>query len=133
LYFVAFVALVTFLIYYQSVKNEDHKKELFEKMNIIQNPKGEACTRPTQNNPFMNISFVDSTHKPKACKGVEEEVAVEFEKGLNRKEDDVFFKSASDRQFFTMPNTSCPNDQNKFAEWLFKTGPTLKEAGWISK
>jgi hypothetical protein len=138
IYFLVFVALLTWIIYNRSDQNKNDQRELFEKMNMLKNKKDETCTKPTKNNPFMNVSlldYADFANRPKACGPDEykEEIAAEFEKGLHRQENDVFFKTASDRQFFTTASSTIPNDQTKFAEWLFKTGPTFKEAGIIPR
>ena len=41
--------------------------------------------------------------------------------------DDIYSKYNSQRQFYTMPNTSIPNKQKEFALWLYNRGPTCKE------
>ena len=41
--------------------------------------------------------------------------------------DDLFGRYNSQRQFYTMPSTTVPNDQKSFAEWLYKTPETCKE------
>ena len=131
IYFPLFVALFTFVICYQNSQSSKDKKELLEKMSLMDDQKDKACMKPTKDNPFMNVNFVDYiefANRPPACTDVDEEISREFEKGLYREEDDVFFKNASDRQFFTMPFTTIPNDQRSFAEWLFKLPPTLKES-----
>lgn len=131
-YLVVFVAMITYIINTQSELESTTRRELFDKLNMTEDLKKRACVLPTKNNPFMNVNYIDYTdfpNRPKACKveEVEEEVANNFEIGLNRLENDVYKNSASDRQFFTNPNTTIPNDQTSFAEWLYKTGPTLKE------
>ena len=39
----------------------------------------------------------------------------------------IFSKNNSQRQFYTTPVTTIPNDQKSFANWLYKTPPTCKE------
>ena len=129
IYFTVFVAFVTWVIWGQYGLENDKRKELFTKLNIEEDFKKRPCIKPTKDNPFMNVSAIDYSdfpNRPKACVN-DPDTNKFFEEGLNRKEDDIFFKSASDRQFFTMPYTTIPNDQNTFAEWLYKTGPTCKE------
>ena len=41
----------------------------------------------------------------------------------------LYEKKNSERQFYTVPNTTIPNDQKGFAEWLFKTENTCKYDG----
>ena len=40
---------------------------------------------------------------------------------------DIFNKNITQRQFYTMPVTTIPNEQTKFANWLYATPPTCKE------
>jgi hypothetical protein len=43
---------------------------------------------------------------------------------------DVFGRSQSQRQFYTMPSSSIPNDQGSFQNWLYLIpGKTCKEGG----
>ena len=43
---------------------------------------------------------------------------------------DVFGKSQSQRQFYTMPSTSVPNDRQSYTDWLYgNPGKTCKEGG----
>jgi hypothetical protein len=132
LYFTVFVAFMTWIIYQQYGVQNAEKKELFDKLNINEDFKKRTCLKPTKDNPFMNVTptdYIDFPNRPKACTidDSKDDTATLFEQGLVRNENDVFFKSASDRQFFTMPNTRLANDQTEFAEWLYKMGPTCKE------
>lgn len=132
IYFTIFVAFITWIIYKQYAAEDSDKRELFNRLGIKEDFKSRNCVKPSKNNPFMNVSrvdYADFPNRPKACsiKDSAKETSEFFEKGLNRKEDDVFFKSASDRQFFTMPFTTIPNDQTGFAKWLYNIGPTCKE------
>jgi hypothetical protein len=136
LFFAVFVGFVTWAMHAQSAKEDESKRELFEKLQLLNDVKGRACTKPTKNNPFMNVMPADYTsfpNRPKACNiedpSIKKDVNDKFEDGLFRQEHDVFFKTASDRQFFTNPCTTIPNDQKGFAEWLYKVGPTRKEKG----
>ena len=43
---------------------------------------------------------------------------------------DVFGRSQSQRQFYTTPSTTVPNDQGSYQDWLYKIpGKTCKEGG----
>jgi hypothetical protein len=41
--------------------------------------------------------------------------------------DDLFNRNTSQRQFYTTPVTTIPNDQTGFARWLYKLPETCKE------
>lgn len=92
-------------------------------------PLYEKCTESTPGNPFMNVLPTDYTENPdrsKACNISDPEIAKivneNFEVGLFKNANDPFDNKNSQRQFYTMPSTTIPNDQNSFAEWLFNGG-----------
>lgn len=91
----------------------------------------EACRRPTAHNPFMNPLVYDDPKQPGACDVADPQVRREskrhFESNLYRDVSDVFHRVASDRQYYTVPVTTTPNDQTRFARWLYDAGPTCKE------
>ena len=98
---------------------------------------GAVCARPTTDNPFMNPSVFDFGHgaeRAPACAATPE-VRSAVERGFNarlwRDAGDVWNKNASQRQFYTVPNTRIPNDQMGFALWRAGSaaGPTCKEKG----
>ena len=88
-------------------------------------------TKPTFNNPFMNPNLItDERTRQSACKPTEdikEEIEDKFNTNLYRDVGDVYNKSHGQLNFHTVPSTTIPNEQTKFAKWLYKTGPTCKE------
>ncbi len=92
-----------------------------------------TCRRPSVNNPFMNPQLLDFNdgEKPVACnsddKDINEDIVDKFNKNLYRNVDDLFETHNSQRQFYTIPDTSIPNQQTEFAEWLWKPKVTCKE------
>ena len=76
---------------------------------------------PTRNNPFMNPEIYDNNTKnveESACtsynnKGVQSYADKLFSSSLIRDVNDLFGKNISQRQFYTMPSTTIPNEQNK--------------------
>jgi Family of unknown function (DUF5762) len=92
----------------------------------------EHCTAPTKENPFMNILFNEWTDNPNrapACdyKGVGEDIEKAFNFNLYKDVDDIFDKNNSQREFYTTPITTIPNDQTSFAKWLYEVPVTCKE------
>lgn len=129
-----FMAIFTYYIYLVDVNNKQHENEVLENMHVMKdNATGRKCQKPTQQNPFMNVLMSDYVHNPErppACtmnNKVKRMVSHYFDKNLYRDVDDIFHKNASDRQFYTTPNTTIPNDQTAFAKWLYQLGPTCKE------
>ena len=89
--------------------------EGFEKTN--------KCTKPTNNNPFMNFIFGDDYNKSKACDLSQEIRDKQIQ--LFRKDSklldktDLYGNNTSDRNFYTMPSTTALNDQTGFAKFIF--------------
>ena len=97
----------------------------------------EECKKPTKDNPMMNVNIGDHPQNPPACNytsEIKENINNKFNHNLYQDVDDQFEKFNSQRQFYTTPNTSVPNDQTKFAEWLYKPAhKTCKESGLCLK
>lgn len=92
-----------------------------------------ACTRPSKDNPFMNVLVSDYTDNPRraaacALPDVYPDVDKAYRENLFADVDEVFERETSKRAFYTMPATSIPNDQEGFARWLYGVeGKTCKE------
>lgn len=94
-----------------------------------------ACKMPTEDNPFMNPDIDDyeeaNENPPVACNAdnedIPEQIDKSFRKDLYLNYDDAYKKKNFERQFYTVPNTSIPNHQTEFAQWLFKSPETCKE------
>ena len=100
-----------------------------------------TCRKPTIDNPLMNTPVTDfgSINQPSACneddENIKDNIKVNFNHELFRDVDEVFERSNSQRQFYTLPNTAIPNMQTEVAEWLYKQPDTImcKENGDLSK
>lgn len=121
-------AITTFLLYtFNTVEDTD---EFTLEIN-----KKKDCTKPTLGNPFMNVTFLDNLEnptRPEACDvndpEIKEDIDNKFYNNLFRDTSDLFGKLNSQRQFYTMPSTTVPNDRESFQNWLYKSGPTCKES-----
>jgi hypothetical protein len=83
-----------------------------------------ACTKPTEDNPFMNVLPHEfGQNKPDACPQtpcIEEKINEHFDSHVIREVSDVYKKRASDRQFVTMPVTGNGTpDTFAFRNYLF--------------
>lgn len=93
----------------------------------------QTCRKPTIDNPFMNQSSIEygDTYVPAACNAddedIKENIKTSFNENLYMDIDAVWEKENSQRQFYTIPNTSTPNQQIEFAKWCFNMGDTCKE------
>jgi hypothetical protein len=122
LYIPILMMVVTYLMYeYEPTKHS--KKEKFTD--------GQLCTQPTYNNPFMNANLItDHRDRAPACKytsKVKTEIKDKFNMNLYRDVGDLYGKNNSQREYYTMPSTTIPNNQTSFAKWCYKSPKTCKE------
>jgi Tfp pilus assembly protein PilE len=88
---------------------------------------------PTTDNPFMNPILNDfNTENVPYPVNIDDEVIKEkinltYNKDLFKDMTDLFDSKNVERQFYTIPGGAIPNDQQKFAEWCYKTPATCKE------
>ena len=54
-----------------------------------------------------------------------------FEEDLYKDVNDIFGKNNSQRQYYTMPGNSVPNDRDTFMKWCYQTPPTCKEGNGL--
>jgi hypothetical protein len=86
-----------------------------------------ACTKPTHQNPFMNVlvgEFRPNPTRPPACtereyRFVKRDIQTHFDDALTKDANDIYNTTQSQREFFTMPYTTIPNKQGGFAHWLY--------------
>lgn len=91
--------------------------------------KQESPIESTINNPFMNPTFLDASKNRRPvpeyhqdtqeAEEMREKVSNNFNYGLYRDIEDVFGRKNSQRQFYTVPSTTIPNDQSKYRDFLF--------------
>ena len=116
----------------EHLKRQASVREKLENQIGVRKQKGAYCTKPTPDNPFMNTP-VGTTSRAPACKHSDPKVAMEskkhFDANLSRVFGDVYHKNASDRQFFTNPITTTPNNDEAFKEFVYKLPQTLKQRG----
>ena len=87
------------------------------------------CNRPTYNNPYMNRLPYDE-NRNSACDNTNENVRHDILDKFDPEEynpiSNIWSKSISDRQFYTLPSTGIVNDQKKFALYLYGNDDTCK-------
>ena len=96
----------------------------------------QECTKPTKGNPFMNILPTDYTENPErgpACNPNDPKVAKEvkdaFEIGMYKDVNDPFDNEEGDRNFYTQPVTTIPDDEEAFRNWIVNGVQNCKEDG----
>ena len=75
---------------------------------------------PTTNNPFMNVTagdLIDNQNRLPVQKDLDKNILDNID----------YVLGDSKRQFYTMPDTTIPNDQMNFAKWLYDHPETCKE------
>ena len=128
---------------YKEDDDDKNKKELsiseaFDNLGSAPMPSGEGkgpCNvpSPSNDNPFMNINLITSNRTQNSAPlsynkpGLQAEIDEKFNHDLFRDVSSVYGKRNSQRQFYTVPSTTIPNNQTSFAKWLYNTGPTCKE------
>lgn len=96
---------------------------------------GKEVTLPSNTNPFMNVLVDEIKYNPKrapAASVLDPSVSVQlddfFKTQFVNDPTDVFNRSQSQRQFYTNPSTSVPNDVDSYQNWLYRIpGKTCKE------
>jgi hypothetical protein len=104
---------------------------------VMTSPGATIVTRPTARNPFMNVLLDEIKYNPTRppAENVSDPNAITtlsdfFRVQWNSDPTDVFGRSQSQRQFYTTPSTSIPNDQASYQNWLYLIpGKTCKEGG----
>lgn len=127
--------LFTYVIYFLSDDRRLEKTEGFT--SFIQGGVEKSIVEPTLDNPYMNVLLTDYMDNPNrealskvngyANKRLQKDIDDKFNFNLYRDVEDIFDRMSSQRQFYTMPVTTIPSEQGKFADWLYKSPPTCKE------
>tara|TARA_Y100000389_G_scaffold176648_1_gene188318 strand:+ start:274 stop:918 length:645 start_codon:yes stop_codon:yes gene_type:complete len=98
-----------------------------------------SCKTPSKDNPFMNPEIYDyntQNMETPACtsynnKGLQNISENLFNETLYRDVNDIFGKNNSQRQFYTVPGNSIPNDQDTFSKWLYARPKSCKEGNGL--
>jgi len=140
LYIMIIIGSFTCFIYYNQKDNlelyfnseNNSPNNLIEKN--LENEKIEINEiKPTVENPFMNINLItDNKEKDNAPpswnnENIQKDIEDKFTYNLYRDVGDLYGKNNSQREYYTMPSTTIPNNQTSFAKWCYSTGPTCKE------
>ena len=94
-------------------------------------------TKSTSRNPFMNILVDELKYNPRRPPAqdindplVKTQLDDFFRVQWSSDPTDVFGRAQSQREFYTVPSTSIPNDVDSYQNWLYRIpGKTCKEGG----
>jgi hypothetical protein len=131
--FVLIIMIISILIYqYQYEKIIQTEKYL--NANNLDIHDNKTCIKPSKNNPFMNPNVIEVKYgeeQYQACPidnpQVKNSMKEYFYTNVFRDTDDIYDKNLLERQFYTMPSTSIPNERDKLADWLYNRGASCKE------
>ncbi len=136
--FFGLIAMVVSAAIMGVAASQQRKAEQFLEKNDLTVVDNTVCVRSTVDNPFMNPTITDimyNPNRPAACGLDNPDVQAQIDKNFNarlyRSVGDIYGRESSQREFYTMPSTTIPNDQTGFAEWLYGTGPTCKEGNGL--
>jgi hypothetical protein len=144
IYLPIIVMISTFLVYvYQSKEIKEGYRNLPRPLDpVTENPLFDRylnarnervkCVTTTIDNPFMNPLPADDRRRGPACPTVNNvelanKVEANFSNNLFKDINDIYNRSHSERQYYTVPSTTFANEQGKFAQWLYGGPPTCKE------
>lgn len=89
---------------------------------------------PTKDNPFMNVLLTDYVDNPQRkpagdidIPDVQQQIEKNFGHGLYKDIDNIWDKNNSQRQYYTNPSTTIPNDRDSFMKWCWSTPYTCKD------
>lgn len=88
------------------------------------------CREPNINNPYMNILATQEKVDLPGCNHSNDKIKKDVDKyykfNLYQNSSDIFDKKHLERQFYTMPVSTIPNDQDGFINWLYKKDGNCK-------
>ena len=123
-----FVLLLTYLIHSNNTNISNYNNYTEKKVEYV---------LPTVDNPFMNITLNDYIENPNREALIKKNnyknpkldnlINKSFNFNLYKDFSDIFNKNNSQRQFYTTPVTTIPNNQKSLGNWLYKTSETCKE------
>jgi len=123
----ALIMIITLILYYFRI----YIKEPFKNSEIpIEKPIETVFRTSTPSNPMMNLNVMDYNSRKNIQ--IDENITnEEINKNLNgdlfENITDISNKNMFERNFYTNPINTVPNNQTDFAKWLYDKGPTCKE------
>jgi len=132
--FILFAIIILFILYYVYLYYKENKNKSIEKLNIhnIDIVDNKYCIKPSKNNPFMNPNIISEyDNNIKACNIENSKIKYNidnyFKTPVYKDVTDIYERNFSERQFYTVPASTIPNDQESFSHWLYYRKKTCKE------
>jgi hypothetical protein len=134
-----FVSVFTY-IFYNYIKSTNKYKQNYINKNDLEsytehlnkNLDERYIRKPTIDNPFMNANIVtkedpDFMNDNIFDNKIQNQVNNLYNQRIVRDIGDVYDKLHSQRQFYTMPATTIPNQQDEYAQWLYGSSASCKD------
>jgi len=134
--FIGLFAGILSIVIYQFEQRDRTVAENFLKDRDLDIVDNQLCSRTTVENPFMNPNIADikyNPNRPAACdlEKVKKRVDSNFKQRVFKDVNDIWGKWYGAREFYTVPSTTIPNDQEGYAKWLYGSPATCKEGNGI--
>ena len=113
---------LTFLFSLRKSEKLEEPKQPAHHNEEINNMSIKKCQKPTKDNPFANVNYLDSnSNQGPACpyNEVKDDINRVFFDGFQQNPYDIYNNKHSQRQFFSVANTTLPNNQESFAQFLY--------------
>ena len=113
----------------------NNKNNSIDFNSIMEDALNDNCVLPSSENPVMNVMPTDNFQQRRAACNISDkkiadlvsnEINDTYREKLYNDSTSIFNNRISERSFYTMPNSSVPNDQGTFAKWLYNTPVACK-------
>lgn len=132
--FILFGLILCIFLFYIYLYNEEVRVKRKENLDLFNRDviNQKTCVKPSKDNPFMNPNILDKTNLDfNAChvdnKKVRKEISTYFKNPIFKDVIDIYDRKFSERQFYTVPATTIPNDRESYEKWLYSRDKTCKE------
>ena len=131
--FLLFGFIIDLFLYYVYIHYNKTSTQLKEKLDMqsIEIMDNNFCVKPNKDNPFMNPNILNTNKNIKACsidnKKINKLIDKYFQDPVYKDVNDIFNNNFSKRQFYTVPASTIPNDQEALGQWLYYKPKTCKE------
>ena len=125
--------VITYLIYRPTrATDEEFKTVLSDPEITVDRETHQLCQLPSPDNPFMNVLVSDygrRSQRPPACSQntVKDKIEEHFNDHLYRNVNDIWDRNNSQREFYTNPATTIPNDRDSWMKWCWKVTNVCKD------
>lgn len=127
-------------LYFVHINYPEHEREEFaaDCDACSEDDNGNLYEKPTKDNPFMNVLLTDYVDDPTRAPAadiedpnIRKDIKKMFDHGLYKNANDIWDKNNSQRQYYTNPSTTIPNDRDSFMKWCWKVPYVCKDGDLV--